>query len=106
MLEYQLPKADVSLASIFDDLDRHREQLLLEDYSVSQTTMDQASILYKHRQCNFSAFVVCNQIFIRFASQQGSEKKRSFPSVELKVTFDAGQQAVDFIAESSNSELI
>ncbi|XP_065846636.1 phospholipid-transporting ATPase ABCA1-like isoform X2 [Oscarella lobularis] len=86
MLEYQLPKADVSLASIFDDLDRHREQLLLEDYSVSQTTMD--------------------QIFIRFASQQGSEKKRSFPSVELKVAFDAGQQTVDFIAESSNSELI
>ena len=41
MLQYQLPSALTSLARIFSLLSGHKEALSIEDYSVSQTTLDQ-----------------------------------------------------------------
>lgn len=41
MLQYQLPSSLSSLARIFSILSRNKEQLHIEDYSVSQTTLDQ-----------------------------------------------------------------
>uniref|UniRef100_A0A8C2GCB9 P-type phospholipid transporter n=1 Tax=Cyprinus carpio TaxID=7962 RepID=A0A8C2GCB9_CYPCA len=45
MLQYQLPSSLTSLARIFSLLSKNKEQLHIEDYSVSQTTLDQVSEL-------------------------------------------------------------
>lgn len=41
LLQYQLPSAYTSLTHIFSLLAHNKEQLKIEDYSVSQTTLDQ-----------------------------------------------------------------
>jgi ATP-binding cassette subfamily A (ABC1) protein 1 len=41
MLQYQLPSSSTSLAHVFSILARNKELLQIEDYSVSQTTLDQ-----------------------------------------------------------------
>lgn len=41
MLQYQLPSSLTSLAHIFSILAKNKGQLRIEDYSVSQTTLDQ-----------------------------------------------------------------
>lgn len=43
MLQYQLPTSLTSLARIFSLLSKNKEALSIEDYSVSQTTLDQVS---------------------------------------------------------------
>uniref|UniRef100_A0A8C8RML7 ABC transporter domain-containing protein n=1 Tax=Pelusios castaneus TaxID=367368 RepID=A0A8C8RML7_9SAUR len=43
MLQYQLPSQTCSLAKIFSVLSAHRDTYCIEDYSVSQTTLDQVS---------------------------------------------------------------
>ncbi|NXG49380.1 ABCA1 protein, partial [Psilopogon haemacephalus] len=41
MLQYQLPSSPSSLARIFSILSQNKKRLHIEDYSVSQTTLDQ-----------------------------------------------------------------
>ena len=41
MLQYQLPSSLTSLTHIFSILAHHKEALCIEDYSVTQTTLDQ-----------------------------------------------------------------
>lgn len=43
MLQYQLPSSPSSLAKIFSILSQNKKRLHIEDYSVSQTTLDQVS---------------------------------------------------------------
>lgn len=43
MLQYQLPSSLSSLARIFSILSQSKKRLHIEDYSVSQTTLDQVS---------------------------------------------------------------
>lgn len=40
-LQYQLPSTRGALADIFQQLAKHQRRLAIEDYSVSQTTLDQ-----------------------------------------------------------------
>lgn len=40
-LQYQFPHAQGALANIFSQFTRHQRRLRVEDYSVSQTTLDQ-----------------------------------------------------------------
>lgn len=40
-LQYQLPSTRGALANIFHQFTTHQERLAIEDYSVSQTTLDQ-----------------------------------------------------------------
>jgi len=44
VLHYQLPASNVTLAQIFSHMERARTQFNIEDYAVSQTTLDQ--VLY------------------------------------------------------------
>nr|ALU63310.1 ATP-binding cassette transporter subfamily A member 1-like protein [Oryzias melastigma] len=53
-LQYQLPNNEGALAKIFNELTHHQQRLDLEDYSVSQTTLD--------------------QVFVNFAKQQHDEE--------------------------------
>uniref|UniRef100_A0A8C5BYA1 P-type phospholipid transporter n=1 Tax=Gadus morhua TaxID=8049 RepID=A0A8C5BYA1_GADMO len=50
MLQYQLPSALTSLARIFSLLSGHKEALSIEDYSVSQTTLDQVFVNFAKDQ--------------------------------------------------------
>lgn len=47
MLQYQLPSSLSSLARIFSILSQNKKRLHIEDYSVSQTTLDQVSFEYQ-----------------------------------------------------------
>lgn len=49
LLQYQLPSRASSLASIFSVLAAHRGPCHIEDYSVSQTTLDQVTGDVGHR---------------------------------------------------------
>lgn len=40
-LQYQLPYTRGALANIFGQFNQHQRRLAVEDYSVSQTTLDQ-----------------------------------------------------------------
>ncbi|KAL1023696.1 hypothetical protein UPYG_G00044710 [Umbra pygmaea] len=50
MLQYQLSSAKTSLARIFSILAKNKEWLLIEDYSVSQTTLDQVFVNFAKDQ--------------------------------------------------------
>lgn len=49
MLQYQLPSSLSSLARIFSILSQSKKRLHIEDYSVSQTTLDQVSVACQNR---------------------------------------------------------
>ncbi|KAB5565524.1 hypothetical protein PHYPO_G00242600 [Pangasianodon hypophthalmus] len=50
MLQYQLPSSLSSLAHIFSILAKHKDFLQIEDYSVSQTTLDQVFVNFAKDQ--------------------------------------------------------
>uniref|UniRef100_A0A8C7ZIP7 P-type phospholipid transporter n=1 Tax=Oryzias sinensis TaxID=183150 RepID=A0A8C7ZIP7_9TELE len=50
MLQYQLPSSLTSLARIFSLLSKNKEMLCIEDYSVSQTTLDQVFVNFAKDQ--------------------------------------------------------
>lgn len=50
MLQYQLPSSLTSLARIFSLLSKNKELLHIEDYSVSQTTLDQVFVNFAKDQ--------------------------------------------------------
>lgn len=54
MLQYQLPSSPSSLARIFSVLSQNKKRLHIEDYSVSQTTLDQVSFPSAVSQLHFS----------------------------------------------------
>lgn len=56
LLQYQLPSAYTSLTHIFSLLAHNKEQLKIEDYSVSQTTLDQVRAQTLHH---------CSQLLIK-----------------------------------------
>uniref|UniRef100_A0A4W5LIR1 ABC transporter domain-containing protein n=1 Tax=Hucho hucho TaxID=62062 RepID=A0A4W5LIR1_9TELE len=50
-LQYQLPHSEGALASIFSHFTTHQQRLGVEDYSVSQTTLDQVTRLNPSFNC-------------------------------------------------------
>jgi enolase len=58
MLEFGLPSNDIPLSNIFENLQKAQENLHLQDFSVSQTTLDQV--------CD-KLLIVC-AIFLKFKS--------------------------------------
>ncbi|XP_053321852.1 phospholipid-transporting ATPase ABCA1 isoform X2 [Spea bombifrons] len=50
MLQYQLPSSQSSLARIFSTLSKNKKRLHIEDYSVSQTTLDQVFVNFAKDQ--------------------------------------------------------
>ncbi|CAL8357983.1 unnamed protein product [Merluccius merluccius] len=66
MLQYQLPSSLTSLAHMFSILAQNKELLQIEDYSVSQTTLD--------------------QVFVNFAKDQSEDYHSKDSSVKRKET--------------------
>ncbi|XP_041925700.1 phospholipid-transporting ATPase ABCA1 [Alosa sapidissima] len=49
-LQYQLPHGEGALAGIFSQFTKHQKALSVEDYSVSQTTLDQVFVNFARHQ--------------------------------------------------------
>ncbi|KAK9972436.1 hypothetical protein ABG768_025743, partial [Culter alburnus] len=49
-LQYQIPQGEGTLAHIFSQLNKHQQMLQVEDYSVSQTTLDQVFVSFARQQ--------------------------------------------------------
>uniref|UniRef100_A0A4W5LI56 P-type phospholipid transporter n=1 Tax=Hucho hucho TaxID=62062 RepID=A0A4W5LI56_9TELE len=64
-LQYQLPHSEGALASIFSHFTTHQQRLGVEDYSVSQTTLD--------------------QVFVNFARYQQEEDNQALQAYDNKV---------------------
>uniref|UniRef100_H2YX24 ABC transporter domain-containing protein n=1 Tax=Ciona savignyi TaxID=51511 RepID=H2YX24_CIOSA len=44
MIMYQVPLEDMNLSFLFDEMERNKSRLSIEDYSVNQTTLDEVSL--------------------------------------------------------------
>uniref|UniRef100_A0AAY4CUV3 P-type phospholipid transporter n=1 Tax=Denticeps clupeoides TaxID=299321 RepID=A0AAY4CUV3_9TELE len=64
MLQYQLPSSLTSLARIFSILAKNKDRLRIEDYSVSQTTLD--------------------QVFVNFAKDQSDDPSEHSKDISLR----------------------
>ena len=65
MLQYQLPSENLSLAQLFAAMEDAKKEFNVEDYSVSQTTLDQvkAYILQSDvHVCNSKCLFLCTEI--------------------------------------------
>ncbi|NXI48256.1 ABCA1 protein, partial [Galbula dea] len=87
LLQYQLPSCTGSLASIFSVLAAHRGPCHIEDYSVSQTTLD--------------------QVFVHFAREQSDEdpEEATSPGQDLAPTVPStGRRLTPFLEDDSYQE--
>ena len=56
---YQLPSDGLTWSSVFRQLEANKERLGIIDYSVSQTTLEQVSPLYKYAKSRMCIHVQC-----------------------------------------------
>ncbi|NXH17228.1 ABCA1 protein, partial [Bucco capensis] len=87
LLQYQLPSRTGSLASIFSLLAAHRGPCHIEDYSVSQTTLD--------------------QVFVHFAREQSDEDPEEVTSSgqdEAPAVPSPGRRLTPFLEDDSYQE--
>ena len=82
LFEFVLPFTSTKLSSIFNKLEKHRENLDLKDYSISQTTLD--------------------QIFINFAKQQNEDpfneasvSQKNFADFDDMINVEKGHVGID-----------
>ncbi|KAM7377381.1 hypothetical protein PAMA_013932 [Pampus argenteus] len=61
-LQYQLPYTQGALASIFSQFTSHQQRLCVEDYSVSQTTLDQVFVNFARYQHEEDSQAYVNQV--------------------------------------------
>ena len=79
LLQYQLPSRAGSLASVFSVLAAHRGPCHIEDYSVSQTTLDQVTGDAGHEGLGAGVLpalpltLLSPQVFVHFAREQSDE---------------------------------
>lgn len=79
LLQYQLPSRAGSLASVFSVLAAHHGPCHIEDYSVSQTTLDQVTGEVGHEGAGAGVLLVLPltlpslQVFVHFAREQSDE---------------------------------
>ncbi|NXP15699.1 ABCA1 protein, partial [Thinocorus orbignyianus] len=89
LLQFQLPSHAASLASVFSVLAAHRGPCHIEDYSVSQTTLD--------------------QVFVHFAREQSDEDPEGASAPEQDVALVAsspGRRLTPFLEDNSYQESV
>lgn len=102
MLQYQLPSSLSSLAHIFSTFANNKDALRIEDYSVTQTTLDQVRVRtpgqvnldWKLTGLMGNVFL-CPQVFVNFAKDQSDDYLSKDVSVRRK------EVIVDVLAPSS-----
>ncbi|XP_071041815.1 phospholipid-transporting ATPase ABCA1 isoform X1 [Parasteatoda tepidariorum] len=73
-MEYQLAPS-LSLAMVFQELERARQMLSIEDYSVSQTTLDQVFISFAKMQADVTEGVPTESIAHQIVRNKRGKKK-------------------------------
>ncbi|NXN62658.1 ABCA1 protein, partial [Rynchops niger] len=84
LLQFQLPSRAGSLASVFSVLAAHRGPCHIEDYSVSQTTLD--------------------QVFVHFAREQSDEDPGGAAAPGQDVAPSPGKRLTSFLEDDSYQE--
>lgn len=83
MLEFSLPSNDLSLSTVFSNLQGAKSQLRLQDFSVSQTTLD--------------------QVFVGFANQQVNDfHQKAVPTADKSITSKVGFTNSAFVDSAAN----
>lgn len=84
MLVYQLKLMDIKLGELFEIVEENKKSLKIEDYSISQTTLD--------------------EVFVEFAKLQtdGSEEDQSEELLEDNLHYDPRNIALTKVSKSSN----
>lgn len=89
-VQYQLQPEDISLAQVFSKMEQVVGVLGIEDYSVSQTTLDNVSALGQGRQARLGWAahppVPAHQVFVNFAKKQSDnlEQQETEPPSALQ----------------------
>ncbi|KAM9515993.1 phospholipid-transporting ATPase ABCA7 isoform 2-T2 [Guaruba guarouba] len=87
LLQFHLPSRAGSLASIFSVLAAHRGPCHIQDYSVSQTTLD--------------------QVFMHFAREQSDEDPEEAPAQDAAPAVPSpGRRLTPFLEDDSNQESV
>ncbi|KAM8986811.1 phospholipid-transporting ATPase ABCA7 isoform 2-T2 [Ara ararauna] len=87
LLQFHLPSRAGSLASIFSVLAAHRGPCHIQDYSVSQTTLD--------------------QVFVHFAREQSDEDPEEAPAQDAAPAVPSpGRRLTPFLEDDSNQESV
>ncbi|NXV53436.1 ABCA1 protein, partial [Uria aalge] len=84
LLQFQLPSRAGSLASVFSVLAAHRGPCHIEDYSVSQTTLD--------------------QVFVHFAREQSDEEPGGVAAPGQDAAPNPGKKLTSFLEDDSYQE--
>lgn len=65
-MAYQIPSREVTWSSVFRQLERHKEELGIIDYSISQTTLEQVSIIMRDIN-SYMFYEVYHTLLFRFS---------------------------------------
>jgi ABC-type multidrug transport system ATPase subunit len=117
LLEYQLPSSSAQLSFVFSQLETDKEKLNIQDYSISQTTLDRVFVHFAKQQGDgVSSTEPPRSLWGRFCDaftsddqkwQRSNDKdelsRKSLSSIHrFRVTFNAKKQQVQF--EDSNED--
>lgn len=111
LLQYQLPSRAGSLASVFSVLAAHRGPCHIEDYSVSQTTLDQVTGDVGRKGAGVALALPLTlpslQVFVHFASEQSDEDpgESASPGQDVApVVPSPGRRLTRFLEDDSYQE--
>ncbi|NXG86258.1 ABCA1 protein, partial [Stercorarius parasiticus] len=110
LLQFQLPSRAGSLASIFSVLAAHRGPCHIEDYSVSQTTLDQVTGDTGRRGTGDGVLPVLPvtlpspQVFVHFAREQSDEDPGAATAPGQDAAPSPGKRLTSFLEDDSYQE--
>ncbi|NXL70257.1 ABCA1 protein, partial [Leptocoma aspasia] len=109
LLQYHLPAHVTSLATVFSLLAAHRGPCHIEDYSVSQTTLDQVTgeagvMAWWPCPTVLSLIVLFLQVFMHFAQEQTDGDVGEVTAPGQDVTPSPGRRLSTFLEDNSYQE--
>ncbi|NXK96435.1 ABCA1 protein, partial [Formicarius rufipectus] len=109
LLQYHLPSRAASLAAVFSLLAAHRGPCHIEDYSVSQTTLDQVTGDTGVRVCwwgpaSLSLIPPSPQVFVHFAQEQSDGDPGEAVVSGQDVAPNPGRRLTTFLEDDSYQE--
>ncbi|NXU17168.1 ABCA1 protein, partial [Pardalotus punctatus] len=109
LLQYHLPARAASLATVFSLLAAHRGPCHIEDYSVSQTTLDQvtgeASVgVWWPCPVVLPLIIPSLQVFVHFAQEQSDGDTREVTAPLQNAAPSSGRRLTTFLEDDSYQE--
>ncbi|NXQ65045.1 ABCA1 protein, partial [Anthoscopus minutus] len=109
LLQYHLPARVTSLATVFSLLAAHRGPCHIEDYSVSQTTLDQVTgeagvRVWRPCPMVLSLITPFLQVFVHFAQEQSDGDTREVTTSGQDAAPSPGRRLSTFLDDDSYQE--